>query len=43
MAASLEESIDRRVHGTWIDWLMSQQTFWVSVAARAIGTPAWAA
>jgi ribose transport system permease protein len=33
MATSLEESIDRRMHGTWLDWLVSQQTFWVSVAA----------
>ena len=30
---SLEESIDRRVHGNWLAWLTSQQTFWVSVAA----------
>jgi len=30
---SLAESIDRRVHRTWLSWLMSQQTFWVSVAA----------
>ena len=33
MAASLEEAIGRRVHGTWLSWLVSQQTFWVSVAA----------
>ena len=33
MAASLEEAIDRSVHGTWLSWLVSQQTFWVSVAA----------
>jgi ribose transport system permease protein len=33
MAASLEEMIDRRVHGGWLSWLVSQQTFWVSVAA----------
>ena len=33
MAASLEDSIDRRVHGNWLSWLVSQQTFWVSVAA----------
>ncbi|MEJ8845936.1 ABC transporter permease [Variovorax rhizosphaerae] len=32
-AISLEETIDRRVHGTWFSWLVSQQTFWVSVAA----------
>ena len=30
---SLEESIARRVHGSWFAWLASQQTFWVSVAA----------
>jgi ribose transport system permease protein len=30
---SLEESIARRVHGNWVAWLASQQTFWVSVAA----------
>jgi len=33
MAASLEESIDRRAHGHWLAWLVSQQTFWVSMAA----------
>jgi ribose transport system permease protein len=33
MALSLEESIDRRVHRNWLAWLVSQQTFWVSVAA----------
>jgi ribose transport system permease protein len=33
MALSLQETIDRRVHATWLDWLISQQTFWVSVAA----------
>ncbi|RZL91511.1 MAG: ABC transporter permease [Variovorax sp.] len=33
MAVSLEQSIDRRVHGSWLSWLVSQQTFWVSVAA----------
>ncbi|MBO9649395.1 MAG: ABC transporter permease [Variovorax sp.] len=33
MAATLEEHIDRRAHGTWLGWLVSQQTFWVSVAA----------
>jgi len=33
MSLSLEETIDRRVHRTWLDWLVSQQTFWVSVAA----------
>jgi len=30
---SLEESIARRAHGNWLSWLVSQQTFWVSVAA----------
>ena len=30
---TLEESIARRVHGNWLAWLTSQQTFWVSVAA----------
>ena len=33
MAVSLEEAIDRRVHRHWLAWLVSQQTFWVSVAA----------
>jgi ribose transport system permease protein len=33
MAATLEETIERRVHGSWMAWLVSQQTFWVSVAA----------
>jgi ribose transport system permease protein len=33
MSVSLEESIDRRVHRTWLSWLASQQTFWVSMAA----------
>ncbi|MBB3176670.1 ABC transporter permease [Variovorax sp. Sphag1AA] len=33
MSATLEEHIDRRAHGTWLGWLVSQQTFWVSVAA----------
>ena len=33
MAVSLEESIDRRVHGSRLAWLASQQTFWVSIAA----------
>jgi ribose transport system permease protein len=33
MSLTLEESIDRRVHGSWLAWLTSQQTFWVSVAA----------
>src|SRR6266850_3294746 len=33
MAAGLEESIAQRTHGTWLAWLVNQQTFWVSVAA----------
>ena len=33
MSLTLEESIARRVHGNWLAWLASQQTFWVSVAA----------
>jgi len=32
-AASLEASIGQRAHGSWLGWLASQQTFWVSVAA----------
>jgi len=33
LAVSLEESIGQRAHGNWLGWLVSQQTFWVSVAA----------
>jgi ribose transport system permease protein len=33
MAVTLEETIERRAHGNWLAWLVSQQTFWVSVAA----------
>ena len=33
MAKSLEESINTRVHGTWLGRLASQQTFWVTLAA----------
>jgi len=33
MVASLEESIAKQVHRDWLTWLVSQQTFWVSVAA----------
>jgi ribose transport system permease protein len=33
MPVSLEESIDTSVHHGWLSWLVSQQTFWVSVAA----------
>jgi len=34
-APSLEETIARRVHGHWLARLVSQQVFWVSVAAVA--------
>ena len=33
VAPSLEDAIDRRVHRHWLAWLVSQQVFWVSVAA----------
>jgi ribose transport system permease protein len=33
MDLSLEESIAGRVHRNWLAWLISQQTFWVSMAA----------
>ncbi len=33
MALSLEESIAKQEHRSWLAWLASQQTFWVSVAA----------
>ena len=33
MATILEESIGKQVHGSWLSWLVSRQTFWVSVAA----------
>jgi len=33
MAKSLEESIDGRVHRSWLSWLAGHQNFWVSVAA----------
>jgi ribose transport system permease protein len=33
MAVTLEETIARSEHRTWLGWLASQQTFWVSVAA----------
>lgn len=33
MATSLEESIRGQVHGNLLSWLVSRQTFWVSVAA----------
>jgi ribose transport system permease protein len=32
-SASLEESIGKREHASWLAWLASQQTFWVSLAA----------
>ena len=33
MATTLEESIRGQMHGTWLSWLTSRQTFWVSMAA----------
>jgi ribose transport system permease protein len=33
MDTMLEQSIARRAHRGWLAWLVSQQTFWVSVAA----------
>jgi ribose transport system permease protein len=33
MPRSLEQSIDSRVHRNWLSRLVSQQTFWVTVAA----------
>jgi len=33
MATGLEESIRKQVHGSWLSWLVSRQTFWVSLAA----------
>src|SRR5262245_22426482 len=33
MVARLEERIAKQVHRDWLAWLVSQQTFWVSVAA----------
>ena len=33
VTTTLEESIRARVHGNWVSWLISRQTFWVSVAA----------
>jgi ribose transport system permease protein len=32
-SASLQEAISARAHGSWLSWLVSQQTFWVTVAA----------
>lgn len=31
--AKLEQAIGTRSHGSWLAWLVSQQTFWVSMAA----------
>jgi ribose transport system permease protein len=33
MATTLEESLRGQVRGSWVSWLVSRQTFWVSVAA----------
>jgi ribose transport system permease protein len=33
MSTSLEEAIDKRAHATFLGWLVSRQTFWVSLAA----------
>ncbi|HEX6722116.1 MAG TPA: ABC transporter permease [Burkholderiaceae bacterium] len=33
MDVMLEQSIARQAHRTWLSWLVSQQTFWVSMAA----------
>src|SRR5215470_8876098 len=33
MPTPLEEAIKRRVHGTTFGWLISRQSFWVTVAA----------
>jgi ribose transport system permease protein len=33
MDVSLQEHIDQRAHRTWLGWLVSQQTFWVSMAS----------
>ena len=33
MDVMLEQSIAKQAHRGWISWLLSQQTFWVSVAA----------
>src|SRR5688572_16049977 len=32
-ATSLDQAIASRAHGSWLAWLVSQQTFWVSMAA----------
>ncbi len=33
MDVMLEQSIAKQAHRTWLSWLVSQQTFWVSMAA----------
>jgi ribose transport system permease protein len=33
MDVMLEQSIAKQAHRSWLSWLMSQQTFWVSMAA----------
>ena len=33
MEVSLKQAISKEVHRHWISWLISQQTFWVSIAA----------
>lgn len=33
MHAEIEQAIDKRAHPDWMSWLVSQQTFWVSMAA----------
>ena len=33
MEISLEQAISKKVHRHWTSWLVSQQTFWVSIAA----------
>ena len=33
MEVGLEQAIGKQAHGNWLSWLVSQQTFWVSMAA----------
>ena len=33
MQVEIEQAIDKRAHPDWMSWLVSQQTFWVSMAA----------
>jgi ribose transport system permease protein len=33
MPLGIDDAISHRVHRTWLSWLLSQQTFWVSMAA----------